>query len=757
MAGQTVNAEIEIRCTHYFTAYPKGYVTRGDETEPVWMVVKYTEKDTGKVFSATGTDLPAISDVEVILRGTWSVTERYGASLKVSSYEIVPPTTETGFVQYISSLRSGIGKTRGKAIYATFGAAAWDILENDPNRLTTVSGVSREAVDKLKDRLRNSKTQRELAQLCGGVIDIGGGRVNDIVKKFGPDAAEIVRDNPYALCSVSGFGFKAVDKLGRKLGVPSDSPARLNAIIGPLFDEAAMNGNTCVPREEFRKRMLMELNRGATGVKVTDAQVRQALNLSWQAGDVKIAGDMIFSKARYELEVSLAKDITRLVEGKNENIPGIDRCLAEYERECGVCLAASQREAVLNAFRHRITIVTGGPGTGKTTIIRAILYVHQKAYGKKSKPIFLSPTGRAARRMTEATQFPADTIHSAVSYKGEESFDPVEGMRDMIDANLFVVDETSMMDLYIASVLLSKVPDQARVVIVGDPDQLPSVGCGNVLHDMIRSESIPTTRLNVIFRQAEDSPIVTNAAKIRDGDVHLNLTRHFKLLLESSPQGVFERACRMYTACVKAYGQDNVILLNPYRDKSELNVNTFNLRLQSELNPAKYGELELVRDRNVHLRAGDKVMQMRNTDSARNGDIGYILRIEPVKDSDGTVQAVVEFNGDGKEHIYTSENVRELDLAYCTTIHKSQGSEYQNVLIVLSTQHEAMLRRNLLYTAVTRAKENVAIITEKPGTQLDRYGRVLPLTALEMAIRNDKTDIRYSLLSARLIAALKAA
>ena len=757
MAGQRGNSEIEIRCTHNYTAYPRGYETRAGETEPVWMVVKYTEKDTGKVFSATGTDLPAISDVEVILRGTWSVTEKYGASLKVTSYDIIPPTTETGFVQYISSLRSGIGKARGKAIYAAFGTKAWDILENDPDRLTTVSGVSRESVDKLKVRLRESKTQRELAQLCEGVIDIGSGRVNDILKKLGPDAAKVVRDNPYVLCSVSSFSFKSVDKLGRKLGVPPDNPARLNAIIGSLFDDAAMNGNTCVPRDEFRKRMLMELNRGAAGGKVTDAQVRQALNLSWQIGDVKIAGNMIFSKSRYALEVSLAKDITRLTEVKAENIPGVDRFLAEYERENKVRLAASQREAVLNAFRHKITIVTGGPGTGKTTIIRAILYVHQKAYGKNSNPIFLSPTGRAARRMTEATQFPADTIHSAVNYKGEESFDPDEGVRDKIDANLFVVDEASMMDLYIASVLLSKVPDQARVVIVGDPDQLPSVGCGNVLHDMIRSGSIATTRLSVIFRQAEDSPIVANAAKIRDGNVHLDFTRHFKLFLESSPQEVFERACQMYAACVKAYGQDNVILLNPYRDKSELNVNTFNLRLQSELNPAKYGELELVRDRNVHLRAGDKVMQMRNTDAARNGDVGYILRIEPVKDGDGALQAVVEFNGDGKEHIYTSENVRELDLAYCTTIHKSQGSEYQNVLIVLSTQHEAMLRRNLLYTAVTRAKENVAIITEKPGTQMDRYGRLFPLTALEMAIRNDKTDIRYSLLSARLIAAIKAA
>ena len=386
-----------------------------------------------------------------------------------------------------------------------------------------------------------------------------------------------------------------------------------------------------------------------------------------------------------------------------------------------------------------IFVITGGPGVGKTTVTKGILAVHQQVYGASSEPLLLAPTGKAARRMSEATGFPAQTIHSAVGWRGE-TYNYDEQEPTMLDGNLVIIDEVSMMDQYIASILFERIRNGSRVVLVGDIDQLPSVGCGNVLADLIRSEVIPTTRLTVIFRQAGENPIVKNAHAINRGDPNLAFGSSFRFIQCANEQEVFEAACRKYVQCVKAYGDDKVVLLNPQRNNTFVSVDRFNAELQSRINPPADGKMEIKVGKTV-FREKDKVMELKNTEiGPKNGDVGYIREVTRRKDPDDPdtylYYASIEWNGDGQLIEYNQDDMRHVTLAYCTTVHKSQGSEYQSVIEVVSKSHPSMLKRNLIYTGITRAKVNVCLVGE--------------LDALNMAVANNSQEIRHTLLANRL-------
>lgn len=744
--------EVKIICTFKYSVYPKGYVSRAGVGDGTWCKVKYANSETQKIFTATGIDLPTTKDVEIALNGTW-VTDKYGRSFKTTYAEVLLPSSEKGVISYLCSLKARIGPAKAKSIYKAFGEKVWDVLENDPDQIVNVRGVSAGDVKRLKERLNDTRADRELAQLFAGVIDVSSQRLSEIKNAFGSDAAGKIKSSPYSLCKIRSFGFKTVDKLGGRLGVAANDPERISAAIQAVLDGFASNGHTCVPKDEFVQKLTPELNGNPAFSVVSDEDVRTGINRAWANKEIHTTSNMIYSKARYEQEVAVATELSRLLQNHPCAISHVDPLITQFETENGIELAENQKDAVRSAFKNGVSIITGGPGTGKTTIINAILFVHRKVYGKSSDPVLLSPTGRAARRMTETTGMPAQTIHSAVHYRGnEDSLDDLDD--EFLQGNLFVLDEVSMVDLYISSVLMKKIPDDARLIFVGDADQLPSVGCGNVLFEMLRSGKIPTTRLDVIFRQSGNSSIIVNAAKIRQGNPELVLDKHFCVFKEDSAADVFKRACTLYYKSVRAYGIDNVILLNPYRDKGDLNVDTFNLNLQHLLNPPREGEFGMKKTEKLEFRQGDKVMQMRNTEEARNGDVGYITRIVETQDpddpSESVLQAYVEFNGDGVEHVYTKDNLHELDLAYCTTVHKSQGSEYETVIMVMSAQHEAMFRRNIIYTGITRAKTNVALITEKEGVSGGARMLNKNNTAIKEAILNSKTDARYSLLGDRI-------
>lgn len=455
---------------------------------------------------------------------------------------------------------------------------------------------------------------------------------------------------------------------------------------------------------------------------------------------------MIYTQDSYHAETDIISGIGRLKE--NSSIPSyvtstkINKLLDEFERKNKFKLAKIQREAVNTVLLNPVSILTGGPGTGKTTTIKAILWVYEQLYDlpEEMKPLLLAPTGRAARRMYNQTEHEASTIHSSIGYindeDGGEGFTTIDELKNMF----IIVDESSMVDQQICASLFKTVCDEAQIVFVGDPDQLPSVGAGNVLMDMINSGVIPKIKLEVIYRQSENSPIIENAGKIMKGDTHLSFSKGFYLKESASEMNTLVDACSFYISCVNKFGIDNVALLTPLREKTTVNVKELNKQLQHRLNPLVKGQ-KTMKIHDITFRKGDRVMQLKNTTNTKNGDIGYIKDIVYAKDPHNefayTDVCVINFNDDEEDVVYNKDDMKNVNLAYACTVHKSQGSEYKTVIIAATMQHKVALRRNLIYTAITRATDNVAIIGSKE--------------AIEYAISNDVTDVRYTLLKQRLI------
>lgn len=748
------NADVRILCSYSFTVFPKGH--RPQDGNGDWCVIRYREKETGKEFSAKGTDLPCQRNVLIELIGEWETSEKYGPVFRVANHSVQLPSSEQGVISYLKSLKIGIGKEKARLLYAAFREDLWDVIENAPQQLMTIPGISQRIISKLSSKLKETKVNRELFRLCSGSVCFSASQLAKIHQDFGQTAPEMIRENPYVLSKLPGISFEELDNLAQKLGTDPNSENRISAGIEYLFFKISANGHTCYPKDLFKDELYRFLNRGYPEEVVTKERVKSAINRACQENRITLSGGMLYSRYWYLQESSVAKNISRLLSQKRDPIHGIEEILQFFEEHEGISLSLGQKAAVRMIFKDQISIITGGPGTGKTTVTKAILHVHQKVFGDKAKVILMAPTGRAARHMSEATGLPAYTIHSALDWKPHEdgpSFfcrDRQVGAPKDLDTTLVILDEVSMADLEIMSLLLRRLPDNARLVLVGDEDQLPSVACGNILHELIRSGCIPLIRLDTIFRQAEGSPIIENASRIKAGNPNLVQRQGFQIYEESNTYNVFRRACNLYKRSVEKYGIDDVILLCPYRGKSEINVNILNRNLQHIMNPASKNELSLSlnRDAKTKFYSGDRVMQMRNTEEALNGDIGVIHAVEQIKNQDKSeesqITALVEFNGDGITHAYQSATAKELDLAYCTSVHKSQGTEFGTVILVISRGHKAMLRRNIVYTAITRARKNVAIITE-----------AAPKTALMYAIKNDKMDTRYSLLADRINATKK--
>lgn len=722
----------QVRCSYVYTLY------EGQG----WMVAKYTDETTGFNFTACGTKLPTSKDTTIQLHGNWKETQKYGRQFSVDYFDIELPSNKDGVIAYLGSLRVGLGKSKAAKVYERFGAQIWNVLENEPESLLQIRGISRQILDRLKKRLDETKIQRRIIELCGESASVLSSlllnRMIEHGNQAGWDILSVIKNDTYKLMEVRGIGFETADVLARHMpGFKPDSTERVVSSLNQLFNEAESQGHTCLPKEELIKRMLELLNRGL-GNAVNETVCRDALNVAFKKEIIRVTSGMVYSKASYNQETSIVKELKRLMTCPENRISEIDALIAQYEKENCIKLADSQKDAVRSTFQHQVNIITGGPGVGKTTTTKAVLYLHKKVFGTNSSPVLLAPTGRAARRMSEATGYPASTIHSAVGYTGVPALD--ERMSDSIEGNLFIIDESSMADQHITSILLEHIPDGSRVVFVGDPDQLPSVGAGNVLREMIRSKAIPTVKLDVIFRQSQDNPIVENSLRMQNGNTNLLFDGHKFVLFEEQDQtAILKKACALYVKSVRKFGIDNVILLNPYRAKTALNVNRFNLNLQHILNPVQDGDLT-IRLHGIEFRRGDRVMQTKNTDVALNGDVGYIQSIERIPNQDNPSEwayvANIEFNCDGQIHQYSQEMMQDLDLAYCNTVHKAQGSEYQTVIIVASNAHEHMLRRAVFYTAITRSKLNVAIVGEE--------------SALRKAIANSQTDVRYTLLGDRI-------
>ncbi len=675
--------------------------------------------------------------------GEWVADRNHGMQFKAEELKATPPHTTEGIAKYLGSgLVKGIGPKYAKKIVDVFGDKTLDVIDQSPAFLSQVKGIGPKRIERIREGWHEQRHVRSIMVFLQS-HGIGTARAVRIYKTYGETAIELVKANPYRLSTdIWGVGFKTADELALQLGIARDSPLRARAAVRHVLTEAAADGHVGLPEpivvEETARLTLIPVEGVAAAIedlRITDEIVRDTpTQASRAASAAGLADDpLLFLKPLFLAELGVARSIKALQQGAHP-LPetDVEKALTWVEQKMAIQFAEAQRDAVRAAMTDKLLVLTGGPGTGKTTIVRAILEIFQ---AKQQRVGLCAPTGRAAKRLTESTGREAKTIHRLLEYD-VSVLDFRRNKENPLDLDLLVVDETSMADVVLMNKLLRAVPPWACVVLVGDMDQLPSVGPGSVLADLIGSGTVSVVRLTHIHRQAGSSYIVRAAHAINHGDEPESAPPggkgDFYFVEANDENDVVERILTMVKDRIPArFGLDpfrDVQVLSPM-NKSAIGVQNLNKRLQETLNPGT-GAKEVQRF-GTTFRVGDKVIQTQNnyTREVYNGDIGRITAIE-------SIDQLVTVEFDGRPVEYDFGDLDELQLAYCCSIHKSQGSEYPAVVIPVHTQHFIMLRRNLLYTGITRGKKLVALVGSRK--------------ALGIAVGKADTARRFSLLKWRL-------
>ena len=664
--------------------------------------IKDSAGNTVTQVKAVGYCLPIADKLRYELQGHWSKNPKHGVQFEVENYDEVITPTKEGIIAYLSSGQiKGIGPKMAEKIYDAFGLTALDVLDKEPERLLSISGISSAKLKKICDSYLANRGARDVVAFLTP-HGITPNRAVKLYKEYGDRAMDIVKNHPYQLCEIAGIGFKTADRIAMSMGFDQLSIERVDEGILYALTDAEGKGHLCMEKHAFIKACLKVLD---TPQLTEDMVANRAARLVYSGKLVSYQGNVYRSKTAYA-ESNLAELLSRqLRSARSHSYGDLDAALDAEELRMKVKLAPEQREAVKMALTQGVSVITGGPGTGKSMILRAILDIYRRQ--NPGKEICLcAPTGRAARRMEQATGLEASTVHKALGLLAGEDGD--YGEPQALDADIILVDEVSMMDIYLAGRLLEAVKSRAQVVLIGDSDQLPSVGPGAVLSEMIASERIPVVRLDKVFRQNDGSRIAVNAKLIRHGNLSLEYGNDFRFVDSANLSDSANRIAELYMQEVARYGVDNVAMLSPYRQKTETGVNALNEMLRELVNPPDEGKPEVVCGKRK-FRVGDKVMQVKNFEDVSNGDIGYIRNIFKYGD-ESTV--CVDF-GDGRNMEYDSSELDMLDLGYASTIHKSQGAEYKSVIINLQCAHHIMLTRPLVYTAITRGKDRVIIVGER--------------------------------------------
>ena len=678
---------------------------------------------------AVGYCLPIADNLRYELQGHWSKNPKHGVQFEVENYDEVITPTKEGIIAYLSSGQiKGIGPKMAEKIYDAFGLTALDVLDKEPERLLAISGISAAKLKKICDSYLANRGARDVVAFLTP-HGITPNRAVKLYREYGDRAMDIVKNHPYQLCEIAGIGFKTADRIAMSMGFDQLSVERVDEGILYTLTDAEGKGHLCMEKHAFIKACLKVLD---TPQLTEDMVANRAARLVYSGKLVSYQGNVYRSKTAYA-ESNLAELLSRqLRSARSHSYGDLDAALDAEELRMKVKFAPEQREAVKMALTQGVSVITGGPGTGKSMILRAILDIYRRQ--NPGKEICLcAPTGRAARRMEQATGLGASTVHKALGLLAGEDGD--YGEPQALDADIILVDEVSMMDIYLAGRLLEAVKSRAQVVLIGDSDQLPSVGPGAVLSEMIASERIPVVRLDKVFRQNDGSRIAVNAKLIRHGNLSLEYGNDFRFVDSANLSDSASRIAELYMQEVARYGVDNVAMLSPYRQKTETGVNALNEMLRELVNPPDEGKPEVVCGKRK-FRVGDKVMQVKNFEDVSNGDIGYIRNI--FKFGDETT-VCVDF-GDGRNMEYDSSELDMLDLGYASTIHKAQGAEYQSVIINLQCAHHIMLTRPLIYTAITRGKDRVIIVGERRAlcisikkTDIEKRGTCLAHRLQELA------------------------
>jgi len=667
--------------------------------------------------------------------GSWHNDKTHGLQFKSTFLKVVPPTTLEGIEKYLGSgMVKGIGPHFANILVKAFKENVFDVIESEPERLQTLPGIGTKRIEKITSAWAEQKAIREIMVFLQS-HGVGTGRAVRIYKTYGDESIAKVTENPYRLAlDIHGIGFKTADQIAQKLGIAPDSLIRAQAGVRHVLQEYSGEGHCAALWDSLVKEAEKILQIDTSLLEQGIVQEIKEENLVQEDID---GVPCLFLTPLQRAEVGVASSVNRILDG----IPpwqNIDhsKAIPWVEQKTGLELSPSQREAIALAVSSKVIIITGGPGVGKTTLVNSLLLILQ---AKHLRVTLCAPTGRAAKRLTESTSLEAKTIHRLLEFD-PKNFGFKRNKDNPLETDLLVIDESSMVDVVLMNRLLASVPDNAALMIVGDVDQLPSVGPGSVLSDLIESGAIPTVRLTEIFRQAASSRIIVNAHRINKGQMPLNsegteLT-DFYFIPSETPEDIYAKLVQVVTERIpKRFNFDpikDIQILTPM-NRGGLGSHSLNAELQAKLN--SNSEPKVTRF-GTTFSPGDKVIQTVNNYDKEvfNGDIGRILKIDTVE-----AELIIEY--DGREVNYEFNELDEVQLAYATSIHKSQGSEYPAVVIPLAMQHFTLLERNLIYTGVTRGKKLVIIIGQPK--------------ALAMAVKNKRATKRLTRLKERLELATK--
>lgn len=637
---------------------------------------------------------------ELTAEGVWIEDPRFGRQFKAERITCIAPTSTEGICRFLSSgLIRGIGPKLAEAIVNRFGTDTIQILDHRPDRLREVPGLGKKKCDQIRKSWSDQRQSHDVMIYLQSQ-GIGTAMSARIWRRYGADAIAIVKRNPYRLAEeVRGIGFLTADQIALRMGIAKDSEMRAQAGLLHCLNRAAEDDGHVFLRQSELFLMTNET------LDIPVERLAEALNADAERGVVTLEEDRVYLAEHFKDELQMAHRLAKLLREKPAFRPiQADKAVSWAEQRMGISLASAQWRALMMALENKVSIITGGPGVGKTTIIKALASVY---HFRKLRVFLAAPTGRAAKRMTESTGYPATTLHRLLKYQpqnGRFLYD----LSNRLQGDVFILDESSMLDASLTRAFLNALPDTAVLIFVGDTDQLPSVGAGNVLADMIASEVIPCTHLTTIFRQDASGLIVRNAHHVNQGEpfekAAPGVESDFYFMEAMDPAKIQEMLLKMMTQRIPAkFGFDplqDVQVLTPMR-RADLGTDRLNMLIQQRMNPSG----ETIWRGSTPFRKGDRVMQIANNydKDVFNGDVGIIAAV----DEDTRTLTICY---DGRYVNYQADELDELTLAYATSIHKSQGSEYPAVIIVLHTQHFKLLRKNLLYTAITRGKKLVVVI-----------------------------------------------